>query len=311
MRYADQAIADEKADAAERFVVLAIAAARQAENDELAKQATMRYAEPREGGQTGQWSSEPIGPTSPPAREKLSIPPEREQARAHDLIEEIYGEQRHAAQTSAQKQALATKLLEKASESGDDVDRYALLTVARDAAVEAGDVQLAFNAIDEIVTRYDVDAYKPRGAALSEAAKSATLQEHRGAIAELSMQLIDEAVDRDDFAAGKYLGELALDVARKSRDYTLVKQIEARNKEVEELAAAYGEIQEALAALKANPVDPEANLAVGRYYCFLRGNWDWGLPMLALGNDEKLRALALNDLRTGSDADGRLAIGDA
>ena len=36
---------------------------------------------------------------------------------------------------------------------------------------------------------------------------------------------------------------------------------------------------------------PPANLTVGKYYCFQKGDWEKGLPMLALGQDETLKAL--------------------
>ena len=40
------------------------------------------------------------------------------------------------------------------------------------------------------------------------------------------------------------------------------------------------EAKESLATLEKEPADPKANLAVGRYLCFFKGNWDQGLPKL-------------------------------
>jgi hypothetical protein len=62
--------------------------------------------------------------------------------------------------------------------------------------------------------------------------------------------------------------------------------------------------------LKASPVDGGANLAVGGYYCFFKGNWEKGIPMLALGNDEPLKSLALKEVQGVSDADAQVAVGD-
>jgi len=251
-----------------------------------------------------------LGATAACAFDKSPVPSEATRQEALELVKEIFGKERENAKTSEQKQALATKLLESTNESTDDTNRYMLLEVAREVAAEAGDVQLAFRAIDATADRYDVDAYKLRGAALSAAAESATLREHRSAIASLSLQLIDQAVEKDDFVAAKYLGGIAGDAARKAREYALAKQILERNKEVEEMAQAYADVQDALATLNSSPVDPDANLAVGKYNCFIKGNWDRGLPMLALGSEEKLKRLGLNELQDMPDTEGQMALGD-
>ena len=56
-------------------------------------------------------------------------------------------------------------------------------------------------------------------------------------------------------------------------------------------------MKKALAALDRNPTHPAANQMVGKYRCFNKGNWITGLPMLALGSDPELKALAIVDLK--------------
>jgi hypothetical protein len=243
-------------------------------------------------------------------QEKASAPADTSQQQALALVKEVYGQEWESAKTSAKKQALATKLLQKAGESTDDTNRYVLLKVARDVAAQAGDAELAFKAVEAMSTQYEVDAYKLKGSALSQAAKSATLRSHRIAVAKRCLELICAAVKKDDFVAAKYLGGLAADAARKARD-SLVTQIDARNEEVEEIAEAYADIPEALAKLDIEPDDPDANLAVGKYHCFFKGNWDRGLPMLALGSDEKLKELAVMELRDVPDPEGQVSLGHA
>ncbi len=244
------------------------------------------------------------------AQNKLAIPSEPDQQQSLELIREIYGEELGSAKTSSKKQALAKKLLGKAKEAIDPTNRYVLLREARDLAAQAGDVDLAFFAIDEMDSRYQVDAYKLKGLALSQAAKSAKGQKHLGSIAEHALPLIDQAVEKDDFGAAKDLGKLALDSARKARAREVLKQVVTRNGEVAEIAKAYEATRDAFAKLKKEPVDPEANLAVGKYLCFLKGHWDKGLPMLALGTDEGLKKLAVKELEGASDVDGQVALGD-
>ena len=51
------------------------------------------------------------------------------------------------------------------------------------------------------------------------------------------------------------------------------------------------------AQLKANPGDTAAHLALGRYFCLVKGDWEAGLPHLAQGDDPDLKALAEEDLK--------------
>lgn len=48
--------------------------------------------------------------------------------------------------------------------------------------------------------------------------------------------------------------------------------------------------------LRAEPANPEANAATGKYLCFVKGDWDRGVLMLALGSDPSLKAIAEKEL---------------
>jgi hypothetical protein len=65
-----------------------------------------------------------------------------------------------------------------------------------------------------------------------------------------------------------------------------------------------------LTALAAKPADPSANLAVGEYECFVKGDWPKGLPRLAASSDEALQRLAKLDLSNPTAAAERMAIGN-
>ena len=54
--------------------------------------------------------------------------------------------------------------------------------------------------------------------------------------------------------------------------------------------------QSAIRALEGDPLDAAANEKVGRFYCLVMGQWNKGLPWLALGSDQRLRDLAVQEL---------------
>ncbi len=238
-------------------------------------------------------------------------PGEAAQAKALQLLREVYDQERKQAKTFAQKQALADKLFHEALQSQDLTDRFVLFRVSADVATEAGDVETAFRAIDRTAEDFRVDGLQMKVEALAGAARSAGSVEHRKVVTEQSMALIDQAVDDDNFTAADRLGKLALATARKARDLALVKQIVARNKEVEKIEKAYAAAQKALVTLDEKPTDPEANFTVGRFYCLIKGDWDDGLPMLALGSDPALRELATRELQGAPKPEDQVALGDA
>ncbi|NQT36988.1 MAG: DUF1080 domain-containing protein [Planctomycetes bacterium] len=250
------------------------------------------------------------GTSSSLGQAKAPVPGDAARQTAVTLIEEVFGEKIADARTSAEKSALAGQLLQEAGKATDSTNRYALLRYACDKATEAGDADTALQAVDRMTRDYDVDAYKLQGRTLFQAAQSARLPAHWRAITLRGVTLIDQAVERNDFAAAEYLANLCRDAARKARDGELVKQAASRGEEVAEIATAYAAIADALAALRQAPTDPEANLAVGRYQACFKGEWQEGLPMLAWGTDGPLKRAAANELRGVTNSAGQVALGD-
>ncbi len=71
-------------------------------------------------------------------------------------------------------------------------------------------------------------------------------------------------------------------------------------------------ILEAQERLKTAPDDPDACLAVGRWYCFRQGDWDEGLKLLAKGTHGPLQSRAAEELASQpSRPEERVARGDA
>ena len=65
-----------------------------------------------------------------------------------------------------------------------------------------------------------------------------------------------------------------------------------------------------LKVLLDKPDDPAANLSVGYHLCFVRGNWDAGLPNLLKGSDPALKALAEKETAKPDESAAQAALGD-
>ena len=242
---------------------------------------------------------------------KLPVPSDAAQAQAMKLFKEVYGDEYAHAKTTDLKKAMAEKLLKKAEELSDDpTSKFVLLKIAKDISVQAVDGEQAFQAIDKMAEAFQINSLEMKTAVLTGLAKKARTAADHKSIAEQALSLMDEAVGADNLDTATQLGELALPEARRARDSQLLSQVKAKVIEVSALAKSYEEVKAAMKVLEDKPTDPAANVVVGRYLCFAKGDWDKGVAMLALGNDD-LRATAILELRGAASSDEQMKLADA
>jgi len=225
--------------------------------------------------------------------ERLPAPEGSKVKEALGLVREVFAEEYAAAKTSPQKAALAKKILQEgATGEHDPTSRYALLRVARDLAAIAGDAETALKAAEQLDRRYRVDHIAMKAVVLAKVADRVRLPADHKKFLPLLGKAYDEAVAADRYDLARQIGKLAAASAAKTRDPSAKKSVADKLKKLSQLEADYAKIKEAVAVLETKPTDPEANLAVGKYRCFVRGDWDDGLPYLALGSDPVLQKLA-------------------
>jgi hypothetical protein len=227
------------------------------------------------------------------ATKKAAVPDEAAQKEAVALIRDVYKDEQKQATTPEKKSELAKKLIEKAGVTKDDpANQFVLLRIARDLAAQAGDCETALEAVSQLAQGFAVDAVEMKVGVLVEVASVVTTKDEQQPIVEAAQTVIGQAIAQDNYGAADRLGKLALAAARKSRDQGLVKHAQASIKSVKEAAAAFEVVQEAMKTLKERPADPDANLAVGKFLCFIKGDWKQGSPLLLLGSDATLKTLA-------------------
>ncbi|HUT93700.1 MAG TPA: hypothetical protein VMY37_29825 [Thermoguttaceae bacterium] len=245
------------------------------------------------------------GPLRPP------VPDAEARAEAEKLFEEVYGEQREAAKTAEERLALARKLLGEAAKIRNEPAGYfVLLRNAQQVAAEAADAQTALEAADRMTRAFEIDPMETKVQCLSAVAEAAKLATQRRPLAKEAFSLVDAAVEEENLEAAIRLGDIARKAAQGAREYKLVKEITARMEEIEEAKGATALYEKAVARLEEEPTNAAANLAAGRHVCFVQGDWERGIPMLALGSDAELKALAVKELEAPASIDAQVALGD-
>ncbi len=242
--------------------------------------------------------------------QKSPVPDAADQKRAEKVIRDFFRAD-YQAKDPAARSALAGKLLkEAAATQGDAVAAYVLLREARDAAADAGDIAAAFEAVARMAERFDVKADEMKAAALSTARKKASTADDLAKVAEAFLALAEDQAKKGDFDGALRGAREAESAARSARDAAAAQRAASLAKDVPEMKRAHDQYAKAELTLSANPADPEANLACGRYLCLVRDDWEAGLPLLAKGSNAALADAAVKELAKPEDVQGMVEVAD-
>jgi hypothetical protein len=240
---------------------------------------------------------------------RLPIPGKADQAHSRALLKELYAKQM-ADRSLAGRKKLARTLLDEAPKLADSpTDRFVLLIGAMEAARDAENLELCFQAADRIAEQYDVDGLSIKADEILKINLRGDSPATASDNVKAALDLIDPLLAVDDFqTAGKVLA-LARPLAAHER--SLAPVVQNLGQAIEAARAAHDRLAPHFAKLKTAPDDPAANLAVGSYYCFSKGDWPRGLPLLAKGSDANLKQPAMLELSAPSKPDdvNRLADG--
>jgi hypothetical protein len=233
---------------------------------------------------------------------RLDVPDEAalKEARKHMLTKAFSAELAAAKMPDARRQ-LAQRIIKQAAETEDNVAlAYALYRQAADLAEAAGDLDLAWQAIDELARAFAVDEVALRQQSLTEVGKGAKSPEQARERVDDACRLMAAALAASQGMMVKKVAAQAQSFAKRSKDGALIKEIAIRMRDANKLAAELDAVAAARDKLKAMPDDPDANFTVGRYEICAAGDWEQALPKLAKGSDAEWKKLAGDDLMLSS-----------
>jgi len=196
------------------------------------------------------------------------------------------------------KLAFSKTLRETAATEKDAVQKYALFVEAIGLATDAGNTDEAFATVTELCAVFDAVSSREKGIVLANFAKKTTKPEDFKTLVDRYLTVVNEAMGDSDPVAASDLLKDCKPLATKAKDKGLSSILSDKAKEIVALAAEIKKLKPSMDKLKESPDDPDANLVVGRYECFVRGDWEKGLPLLAKSSDETLKSIVALDLET-------------
>jgi formylglycine-generating enzyme required for sulfatase activity len=246
------------------------------------------------------------------AQERSPVPDAAAQQAAKKTAGEIYGGRFALAKTADEQTALAAEMIAAGLKiQPGSADQFVLLDIARGIAAGAGDAATSLSAVKELTQRFDVPALTLEADTLLTVARQARISTQRRALAEASVNVIGKLAEADEYDRAIRLCEAAREAAQQSREHRLGNELSTQLPELRRAQQELRRYRDALAVMEDAPTEPAPNLAAGRYLCLIKGDWERGVPMLALGSDEPLKAVAVMELQGAETAEQQAAIGDA
>jgi hypothetical protein len=223
-------------------------------------------------------------PAPAPAAVKALPPPEESQVtEAIELMRKVFKDE-YAAKKPADKLKLSKQLLDQArDEKGEPAERFAMLQEALRLAIEVGDIDASLLAARSSAASFrqpadfEVQVVKRLLDSVSGVPENAGL-------ASAALDWADQKRAKENFDEADQLAKLASRAATKGRSTPLQKNARELGDRIRREQERFLAYQLAVKVLKDQRDDAAANLTIGRYFCFTRGEWPTGIKHLALGS---------------------------
>lgn len=250
---------------------------------------------------------------------RLPEPPQEKVEQSLTLIRDAYEGDYKAAKESGEPEQLIAQLTTLAEQDADPVRKYALFVEAENVASAHDNYKKAVELLDARAELFRVDGLALKGDLLKRLAGpkvSADLE-----LCDQAMAAAQQAMRSERFEVASDAARLALGIAkaiereqkaaaRKQRKKEgghvvvpppigteLTKRATALQAQVTATEDLFKQYQEAEEKAKKSPDSPSANAVIGSYLCFVRGEWEKGLPVLAKGNTSPFGVIAAEELK--------------
>jgi hypothetical protein len=132
----------------------------------------------------------------------------------------------------------ASALLNSASQASDDpAALFVLLETARDYAAQAGDCQLALQAVEGLERHFEIDSFEQRRSAVATASPELLpyFAPQNELVYQVAGTLLGEALERDDLTSARQLADVLLESAKRSGNRAALHRAQAMSKAIDKI----------------------------------------------------------------------------
>jgi hypothetical protein len=251
-----------------------------------------------------------VAVTPPPRIPRVAVPPDAELGVFVTKLRAYV--KRQSLDTRDKRAAFVGRMIALAGESDkSDAERYVLLRESQRVAADHGDGDLAIEVIDTLDKYFEIDPLPEKQKCLVSVFQQSTAPDQLPTLKAGLVSLVNEALDRDACDVAAQIAQDAYNETLKPSKKQFRPELYELRKKAQQHYEQWEKFREVEKALVQNPDDPQANLTVGSRYCFRRGDWEAGLPLLEKSGDSALQALAKAELAEPAAPAERLKLADA
>lgn len=253
------------------------------------------------------WSFIQVQAVDSSADDRTPVPEKQLQTKCLAKVKEVFKIE-YKDVSPAGRAALARKLLQEA-DAEDPVTRFVMLQDSRDLAIKAGDLKVAFKSIDALAKSFLVSAAGMKVAVLTTIASAKPAPEWH-AFAEKCADVARLETPNEDVEAVVKIAELLESASNVVRDRGFSSLAQFRSDDAKWVKQEYLKVKGDLTRIAKVHDDPQLNSRIGHYDCFVLGDFDRGLPLLAAGGDPDLKEIASADLAATNEEKSALTLGN-
>lgn len=255
-------------------------------------------------------------PSNAVSRVRAKVPTAGERSQVQGRFRSLFSQRIEDAKEDEEKARLAGNLLEAALDiPNDTVGAYVLQTGALRLAIDGGSVEHLIAAVDQRISQFEVDAYEENKKWLLAFGKGVAQKDVRKmdgtAYAKRAVKVIFAGIHDDDYVAASSISRYAYRLIDQNRDEEIPKLLNRLRGLLGSSKREFDGASESLAEFRTDSSNGEAAASVGRFLCFIKGDWGRGLPLLAEGGPDQLQQMATLDMQGAASYLDKVAIGDA
>ncbi|MDB5338786.1 MAG: hypothetical protein JWN70_4405 [Planctomycetaceae bacterium] len=245
------------------------------------------------------------------AATRQDVPDAEARKDAESQLRELFKKDYAKATQPAGKLALAKALMAiDFSAEKDPAIPYVALEGVRVNAAAAGELPLAMKAVRVLGDTYQMKVVELKLETLGMAGKSIRDKANLSQASRVGLDIAAEMIREDNYAIASQAIVIAKSLALKAQDKQLQSLITYYDKRVKSLSREFKKIESDAILAKKDSTNKSACTQLGKFECFLKGDWEAGLSHLQSGQDGILRDVASLDLANPTDPSAQVALAD-
>jgi hypothetical protein len=189
----------------------------------------------------------------PPAMESRSPLPDAAKVKdAEKSLKEIFKAE-YARKAAADRATLAKLLLQSAATQPSPAERWVCLTQAQELAAQAGEWEVAWDAVVQTAIHFDCDGLTMKVALLAQAAKTVKTPDDAAKLTERYVRVADEAIKSDSLDVAEKAAASAQQLSKKAANGPLTAQTASKSKEIADIKTAFEKSRKARETLAKIP----------------------------------------------------------